>query len=136
MGVSVFTLVFSTAHLSCFTLKRGRCAMIIIESYRVVYDAAASAYRIENSSAPICPGCGGLLSGYDHRKRTVIGLDSKKRSFILRRLKCPVCKTIHLELPDLMLPRKHYAAAVIRNAKNGSAGDCPADDSTIHRWRK
>lgn len=35
-----------------------------------------------------------------------------------------------------MLPFKHYGSAVIESVIDNSRSDCPADDSTISRWRK
>ncbi len=33
----------------------------------------------------------------------------------LRRLCCKRCGRLHLELPDLLVPQKHYTAEVIEN---------------------
>ena len=48
---------------------------------------------------------------------------------------CRECGRIHIELPDFMQPNKHYAAAVIEAAIDGARRDCPADNSTISRWK-
>lgn len=58
------------------------------------------------------------------------------QSTLLRRLRCSHCGRLHLEIPDVMQPQKHYAAEVIRKVEAGELGSCPADDSTIRRWKK
>ena len=83
-----------------------------------------------------CPFCGGLLSGYDRRRRSLIEDDGSVSVYLLRRLRCSTCGHLHMEIPDIMKPQKHYAAEVIRQAEIGELGSCPADDSTIRRWKK
>ncbi len=56
--------------------------------------------------------------------------------FALRRLYCPQCKLLHTELPDFMIPNKHYTKAVIDGVRNNSIDYCAADDRTISRWKK
>lgn len=94
------------------------------------------AYRVRRREAPLCPFCRVLCSGYDTRSRQVVGGDGKVTVFRLRRVRCPQCKALHLELPGFMRPHKHYSAAVISDALEGSGADCPAEKSTIWRWRQ
>jgi len=54
--------------------------------------------------------------------------------FLLRRLKCRSCHKLHIELPDIIQPFKHYLVAVIEKCLDGADADCPADDSTIRLW--
>ncbi len=110
--------------------------MIIIRNYRLDYDSERDLYIAHSNQAPMCPDCGELLSGYDSRRRRVIGSDGKAYYFRLRRLRCPSCGHLHLEIPDIIAPGKHYSAEVIRQARFGSGEACPADDSTIRRWKK
>lgn len=35
-----------------------------------------------------------------------------------------------------MMPNKHYETAAIASVLNNTSDDCPADDSTLVRWRK
>ncbi|WP_420544253.1 DUF6431 domain-containing protein [Tepidanaerobacter acetatoxydans] len=35
-----------------------------------------------------------------------------------------------------MAPKKHYEARVIQDVLSGKTDSCPADNSTIRRWRK
>ena len=89
--------------------------MIIATRFTVEYDEARSAYKIRNVEAPLCPDCGRLLSGYDTRKRHVIDSSGAVYWFLLRRLNCPCCQKLHLELPAFMQPKKHYEAQLIRD---------------------
>ena len=40
-----------------------------------------------------------------------------KQRFLIRRLKCSNCGRLHRELPDCLVPYKHYASEVISGAK-------------------
>lgn len=110
--------------------------MIIATHYTEEYDAAREVYKIRNMEAPLCPDCGQLLSGYDTRARHVVESSGRIRWFRLRRLKCPGCGTLHIELPDFMESKKHYEARLIEEVRAGQFDSCPADDSTIRRWMK
>jgi hypothetical protein len=104
--------------------------MIIATRYTVELDEARGAYRIRSLQTPLCPDCGLLLSGYDTRRRHVIDDTGAARWFLLRRLRCPSCGKLHLEIPDFMQARKHYEAQLIRDVLAGLSESCPADDST------
>ena len=71
----------------------------------------------------------------DTRVRHIRNEQGEKEAYQLRRLLCRECGKIHIELPDFMQPKKHYAAAVIEAVIDGARGDCPADNSTISRWK-
>ena len=88
--------------------------MLVATHYTVSLDIGKGVYVVRNKDAPMCPECGVLMSGYDHRKRKVIGADGKPRIFLIRRLRCPVCRQIHAEIPDSLIPYKHYASEVIK----------------------
>lgn len=109
--------------------------MIIATLYTVDYDEARDVYKIRNMESPFCPDCGMLLSGYDTRRRHVVESSGAVLWFKLRRLKCSSCNKLHLELPDFMVPKKHYEAKVIKDVLCGHPDSCPADDSTIRRWK-
>ena len=110
--------------------------MIIANDYLVEYDSTAQAYRVKGKFQSYCPVCQHPLIWYDTRKRTVIGDDGNPASFLLRRLRCMKCGKLHLEIPDFIAPHKHYSAEAIRQALREGGGWCPADDSTIRRWKK
>ena len=110
--------------------------MIIITRYVVEQEPGAEAFRVRNLDAPLCPFCGSLCSGYDTRPRRVIGDDGGALVYRLRRVLCPACDKLHLEIPDFMRPRKHYAASVITDVLDGGGSDCPAEATTMWRWRR
>ncbi|NJP38651.1 hypothetical protein HCN83_13815 [Bacillus luteus] len=61
----------------------------------------------------------------------------ESRTFVIRRLRCDQCQTIHHELPALIIPYKRYAAAVIETAVLPASHLAVAvDESTLVRWRK
>ena len=108
--------------------------MVIATRYTIGREADTEAYYICSREAPFCPVCGTLLSGYDRQTRHVIGASGKVYWFSLRRLRCPCCKRLHLEMPDFMRPKKHYEASVIDDVMAGRLDTCPADAalSLIH----
>jgi hypothetical protein len=114
----------------------GYKKMIIATRYTLERGPDGKSYAIKNEEAPLCPDCGQLLSGYDRRRRHVIDSYSRVFWFQLRRLKCKPCNKLHTELPDFMVPNKHYEARIIDDVLSGRSYFCPADDSTIRRWKK
>lgn len=111
--------------------------MIITSHYSLRYDEVRDLIRVLSYELPVCPDCGGELSGYDSRRRHAIDSTGRSRWYLCRRLRCRSCGKLHVELPDFMTPRRHYEADVIEEARAGDpARICPADDSTIRRWKK
>jgi hypothetical protein len=110
--------------------------MITATNYSIEYDNDRKIYKIHNEKPPYCPVCGLLLSGYDTRRRHVIDGGGVIHWFALRRLRCPNCKKLHLEMPDFIKYKKHYDVKTITTAIESRLNDCPADDSTIRRWRQ
>lgn len=108
--------------------------MVTVIHYTV--EKVSGAYRIRARDPPMCPACGVLLSGYDTRPRWVVDSSGAVLLFQLRRLRCPSCHRLHLELPDFMRPYKHYASPVIEAVEAGATASCPADNSTMRRWKK
>ena len=109
--------------------------MVTATRYMVEKLEGRDEYRILNRDAPLCPSCGVLLSGYDTRARHIVSSEGRSIWFRLRRLRCPVCCRLHLEVPDFMRANKHYTADMIAAVIAGGTDDCPADNSTIRRWR-
>ena len=110
--------------------------MVITVRYSVTYDEVTGEYWIKSFQIHACPTCGSELSGYDRRMRKIIWQDGTVRYFRIRRLRCSRCKSIHVELPSFIVPNKQYTADVIADVQAGRAEACPADDSTIRRWKK
>ena len=64
----------------------------------------------------------------------------ERRVYLIRRLKCQKCGTLHRELPDILVPHKHYAAEVVSGVLDGfitsddeDCADYPCS-TTMHRW--
>lgn len=85
---------------------------------------------------PHCPSCNALMTDRDRRKRAVKDSEGQTYIFSLRRLQCPECAQIHLELPDFIKPYKRYDKATIEAVISGNCDCCAADNSTIRRWKK
>ena len=65
-----------------------------------------------------------------------------KHRFRIRRLKCSGCGKLHRELPDCLVPYKHYATEVISGVLDGivtpdddDSADYPCERS-MHRWHR
>lgn len=55
----------------------------------------------------------------------------------IRRLRCVKCRRMHHELPDFIVPHKHYAARSIEQAlrwPHHHTVSC--ENSTVYRWKK
>ena len=122
-------------HLSA-RIRPRTDALIGSHSYIIEKGDGSTAHRIRSLDAPFCPDCGSLCSGYDTRSRRVISDDGNSTVYRLRRVRCPDCDKLHLVLPDFMCPRKHYSAAVIADVLKGRGAGCPAEASTMWRWRQ
>ncbi len=66
-----------------------------------------------NESKPPCPYCEGPLEYRDSVMRILRREGGAKNWLIIRRLKCLTCNTLHRELPDCLLPYKHYESEII-----------------------
>lgn len=90
---------------------------------------------------PVCPHCGGLLSYRDTRIRIWKWYSGIRRTIRVRRLRCQTCGRLHVELPDVLVPHKHYGSEVIENVADGvSTPDDPATEDypcikTMERWK-
>lgn len=108
--------------------------MIILKKYRLI--TKNDLYYAKSADRPVCPLCGGALKVRDSKRRQVILPTGETRTFLLRRLKCTACGTLHQEMPDLFVPNKHYSREVIDKALSGGRSCCPAENSTIYRWSR
>lgn len=90
----------------------------------------------------ICPDCNGTLHYYDTVKRIVRGSFGKVYWIHLRRLNCKICGRYHRELPNYILPYKHYEKDIIKGfitntikVEDIEYEDYPCE-TTIKDWRK
>lgn len=108
--------------------------MIILSNYRI--RTRGEIYYVVSQENSVCPKCSGPLIVRDSKRRQLITVTGEVHPFLLRRLKCRQCNSLHLELPDFFVPHKHYSRDVINMALNGAMAACPAENSTIYRWNK
>ena len=108
--------------------------MVIIEKYSKEISTERFII-IKAAEVCDCPICGGELRVRDSKKRRVINQAGNEEIYRLRRLKCKDCGTMHTEIPDCIVPYKHYAAEVIEAELLELREDCPADNITSWRWR-
>lgn len=94
-------------------------------------------FFVKSAEISRCPCCGSELKVCGSRRRKYIKSYGTKVTLIIRRLRCKVCKKIHHELPDILIPYKRYQneciESVISDLKNCTVA---ADQSTLYRWRK
>jgi len=111
--------------------------MVIVSSFDLKYNEDGQFFSVKNAESVSCPYDGGELVYRDSVYREVKNLYSEDARFLLRRLRCLICAKLHRELPDVILPYKHYGADVIQTVIDGSDGadECCADDCTIRRWK-
>lgn len=77
-------------------------------------------FLVESSLSPrICPACRGELHYRDRRKRIHRLAGGRKEYYLIRRLYCRHCRKLHAEIPDCMIPRKHYDAEIIADVLDG-----------------
>lgn len=110
--------------------------MIFTLHYTIEHDAVRDLFVIHSEETPICPRCGAVMAGHGTRRRHMIDEEGEAHWLLLRRWRCPCCGSFHLELPAFLTPYRHYDAGVIREVQEGGGEWCPADDSTIRRWRR
>jgi hypothetical protein len=95
---------------------------------------------MSNESVSLCPTCGKHLFFRDYRKRICKDFQGSTEFIYIRRLKCG-CGKLHNELPDLLVPYKHYRNEVIENVlddvstpNDPTSEDYPCE-STMKRWK-
>jgi ubiquitin C-terminal hydrolase len=91
-------------------------------------------YCIRTAEDNNCPDCDEKMKIRDSRKRTVMDENGEKYIFSLRRFQCNRCKSIHLELPDCIIPNKRYSKDAINMVVSGTCDYYTMDQSTIYRW--
>ena len=76
------------------------------------------------------------MRAFGYRQRHVIADDGLSRLYELQRLRCDVCRSVQLWIPTFIRVGKYYDDKTIHEAVTGSSDSCPAEDSTIRRWRR
>lgn len=92
------------------------------------------------SSSTECPKCGGKLKYVGPVKRMIRTKGGHTYWIRIRRMMCVDCGTVHRELPDFLLPYKHYERRIIQGVQNGTITpydieyeDYPSE-MTMKRW--
>ena len=98
--------------------------------------------RVDYLHCPKCPTCSNILKYKDTKTRKLFDYGHEFELIKVRRFKCDVCNKMHSELPDSVVPGRHYKKEVIKDvlehwieeddpiAENGPA------NITMQRWRK
>jgi hypothetical protein len=77
--------------------------------------------------------CGGGLEVIGSRKRKVIDSDGDKRTLVIRRLRCKVCRRMHHELPDIVVPYKRHCTQTIEKIIGGQTDEVYCEEGTIRK---
>ena len=118
--------------------------MVIITDYTVSYNEEKHIFSIECREKSICPICGHPMKYRDSVKRIMRGRNNEVRWLCIRRLLCTneSCNTLHRELPDALVPYKHFEADIIAGVLDGlispdTAGfeDHPCE-ATMRGWQR
>jgi len=107
--------------------------MVNIRAYRLVVQGVF--LFVMSCETSICPDCGGTLLVRSWRARMLIDSAGTKVAYQIRRLYCALCRHLHHELPDFMVPYKRHCAETIEKAIN-SEPDAPLDDRALRRFRR
>jgi len=119
------------------TKTRRPNTIIIISNYTIEFKEDKNVGNVISAEFLPCPTCGGSMVVHDTRERGVFRYEGDKEIYRLRRLSCRVCGKLHTELPDFILPFKHYDAQTIQATLEESPDNsCAADESTMARWRR
>lgn len=111
--------------------------MVVVTRYAIRHDRDRDVYVVRSSDiSPPCPSCGASMRSFGHRLRRSIDGAGVSRWYELQRLRCDRCRSVHLELPDFIIAGKYYDRSTIQNAVENRTNDCPAEDTTIWRWKK
>ncbi len=115
--------------------------MVIIPDYTLRYKPQLDAFLVIGfGSLPPCPICGGDLRYRDSRPRIRRREGGEKEWLIIHRLRCQDCHAYHNELPDCLVPHKHYDAESISGVLDGvvKPSDPDSEDypclQTMLRW--
>ena len=85
---------------------------------------------------PVCPLCDGQLHPWRKCLRIRRRADGETDWLQIQILRCDKCQRSHRQLPDCLLPYKHYDAMSIEmGIQDGMTAAVAADTATIYRWQ-
>lgn len=105
--------------------------MVIISRYKV--KRKGSFYKVLSYEEPLCPKCRRKLKVIGTRKRKLIDGSGQRVTYIIRRLRCPLCGKIHHEFPDCFVPYHLICSEVLTHIDDGETSALPFDIQTIIR---
>jgi len=117
--------------------------MYILADYELVYNTDSGYFEVEkdDSVVSLCPVCVRELVYRDKRLRIFKQNNGKAEHIKIHRLYCSKCDCLHNELPDCLVPYKHYGAEVVENVldevstpEDLSTEDYPCE-ATMMRWK-
>lgn len=88
-----------------------------------------------SDNTPVCPVCGGTLKYRDSRLRIRRKEGGQKEHLMIRRLHCIECHRYHNELPDCLVPHKHYEAEIISGVIDGVVTSEDKDSEDFPSWQ-
>ena len=112
-------------------------------SYQSIGWSAKKIFLVISEEDSICPVCGSPLCKRDKRQRIYKEAGGIKKWFIINRLKCTnnKCRIHHNELPDCIIPYKHYGTEIIEDVIDEVIGpedigveDYPCE-GTMKHWK-
>lgn len=93
-------------------------------------------FFVRSAEQHICPVCEHDLFVIGSRGRKGRKPTGEQITYRIRRLRCKGCGRIHHELPDLLIPYKHYEAECLESVlSQGQSSDVATDESTLYRWK-
>ena len=105
--------------------------MISISKYKIEVNENGEKRVVSQEQLPCT--CGGHLAFKEYIFRIVRKPGEDKEFVEIRVLYCVDCNTTHRELPDFLLPYKHYVAEAVEAAVDRKKADC--SERTVKRWR-
>jgi len=97
---------------------------------------------IKEKELKVCSICGSPLKLFDRVTRIVRSEYGVVEHIKIRRFRCIECRKTHREVPDNLMPYKHYKKGIIEGFLNGSltTDDLEYEDFpselTVNGWRK
>lgn len=114
--------------------------MVIISDYSLVLKEDFGVFVESSVTTHMCPICQATLRYRDSRPRIRRKEGGLKDQLIIRRFYCKNCHSYHNELPDCLVPYKHYETEVISGVLDGvvQPEDLDSEDypscATMLRW--
>ena len=93
--------------------------------------------KIIGIGAAICPICRNEMKSHGRCTRYIEISGEERRTYSLRIFFCPECHHYHRELPDFMIPYKHYSAETYAEIHNNPSNcfKCSVDEHSFRRMR-